>query len=103
MQLNLASQFAVDDETWPPYQLQTFIPLLLMHYKGQRSLKQSNAVVELISEGKIDDITSMAQLIPTQCHKQVDSHDSLKEVFDNSTVTKRIAEIIAPLENGYPS
>ena len=103
MQLNLASQFAVDDETWPPYQLQTFIPLLLMHYKGQRSLKQSNAVVELISEGKIDDITSMAQLIPTQCHKQVDSHDSLKEVFDNSTVTKRIAEIIAPLENGYAS
>ena len=31
------------------------------------------------------------------------SRDLLKEMFNNSTVTKRIAEIIAPLENGYPS
>ena len=103
MQLNLTPQLAVDEETWPPYQLQTFIPLLLMHYKGQRNLKQSNAVVELMCDGKVDDIASMPQLIHTKCHKQVISRDSLKEVFNNSTVTKRMAEIIAPLENGYPS
>ena len=59
MQLNLAPQFAIE-ETWPPYQLNIFMPLLLMHYKGQRNLKQTNAMVKLISEGKIDDISSMA-------------------------------------------
>ena len=103
MQLHLAPQFAVE-ETWPPYQLNIFMPLLLMHYKGQRNLKQSNAVVKLISEGKIDDISSMAdhQLTTSQCYKQVVSHESLKEVFDNSTMTKRIGEILAPLENGSP-
>ena len=101
MQLNLTPQFAVDDKIWPPYKLNIYIPLLLMHYRGQRNIKQANAVVELKSRGKIDDISSMAndQLIPTHHCKQDSSHESLKEVFDNSTVTKEIGEILAVLEN----
>ena len=105
MQLNLAPQFPNDDETWPPYQLKFYVPLLLMHYKDQRNLMQANAVAELIAAGKIDDIPSMVndQLVPIHYCKQDDSHESLRQAFDNSTVTKEIAEILAPLENEYPS
>ena len=56
MQLNLSSQFAVDEETWPPYQLKIFIPLLLLHYKAQRNIKQANALAKLTTSGKVDDI-----------------------------------------------
>ena len=41
-------------------------------------------------------------LYTTYC-KQDNSHESLSQAFDNSTVTKVIAEILAPLENEYPS
>ena len=101
MQLNLSSQFAVDEETWPPYQLKIFIPLLLLHYKAQRNIKQANALAKLTTSGKIDDIPSMAddQLIHTHYNRQDNSSESLKEVFEKSTVTKEIAEILAVLEN----
>ena len=101
MQLNLAPQFAVDDKIWPPYKLKIYIPLLLIHYSGQRNIKQANAVAVLMSGGKMDDIPSMAndQLIPTHHCKQDSSHESLKEVFDNSTITKEIGDILAVLEN----
>ena len=102
MQLNLVPQFAVDDKIWPPYKLKIYIPLLLMHYKGQCNIKQANAVAELMSAwGKIDDIPSMSsnQLIPKHHCKQDSSHESLKEVLDNSTVMKDIGEILAVIEN----
>ena len=105
MQLNLAPQFAVNEETWPPYQLKFYVPLLLMHYKDQRNLMQANAVAELIAAGKVDDIPSMVsdQLVPIHYCKEDNSHKSLSQAFNNSTVTKEIAEILAPLENEYPS
>ena len=73
MQLNLSSQFTTDEETWPPYQLQIFIPLLLLHYKSQRNIKQAHAMAKLTSAGDIDDIPSMAsdQLIPMHYSKQL--------------------------------
>ena len=73
-----------------------------MHYKGQRTLKQTSAITELTSAGRIDDIVSMANdQLPPSHHshsKQQDCHESLKEVLDNSTVTKELVEILAPLE-----
>ena len=103
MQLNLEAHFTNDEETWPPYKLKTFTPLLLMHYKGYRTLKQANALAKLTVEGKIDDIPSMAsdQLVTTHYSEQENSHKSLKEVFDKSTVTKEIAEILVTLDNRY--
>ena len=101
MQLNQTPQYTdVDEETWPQFELKTFTPLLLMHFKGQRNLKQANTMVKLAFTGKIDDIPFMAndQLIPTQYCNQYYSHKSLKEVFDKSTVTKDIAGILALLE-----
>ena len=106
MQLNLAPQFPNDDETWPPYQLKFYIPLLLMHYKDQHTLKQANAVAELISAGKIDDIpVAMVnnQLISTHHNKEGGGHESLKDILDNSKITKEIAEILAVLENKVSS
>jgi len=49
---------------------------------------------------KFDNIASMAsnQSASVLYTKQDDCHESLKEVLDNSTVTKEIAEILAPLE-----
>ena len=101
MQLNLSSQFAVDEETWPLYQLKVFIPLLLLHYKAQRNIKQTNALAKLTAGGKIDDIPSMAndQSIHTHHFMQDNSRESLKEVFEKSKVTKEITEILSMLEN----
>ena len=99
MELNSAQQFAVD-KIWPPHKIKIYIPLLLMHYRGQRNIKQANTMAELMAAGKID-IFSKANdpLIPTHHYKQDISHESLKEMFDNSTVTKEIGEILAVLEN----
>ena len=101
MELNSAQQFAVDNKIWPPHKLKIYIPLLLMHYRGQRNIKQANAMAELMAVGKIDDIPSKANdlLVPTHHYKQDSSHESLKEVLDDSTVTKEIGEILAMLEN----
>ena len=84
MQLNVTPRYADDEETWPPFELKFFTPLLLMHYKGQHNLKQPNAMAELTSTGKFDDIPSMAndQLIPTHYSEQDNNHESLKEVFN---------------------
>jgi len=96
MQLNLAPQFAFDEDTWPPYQPKSFTPLLLMHYKDHPTLKESNALAKLICKGKTDDIASMAMHHNKQLQDVTDG--SLKQVLDNSTMTKEITEIIAPLE-----
>jgi len=70
-----------------------------MHYKDHRTFKQSNALAKLICKGKTNDIASMA--IHHTKHLQDDTHGSLKQALDNSTVTKEIAEILTPLEKGY--
>lgn len=77
--LYLATRFVVDEETWPPYQFKIFAPLLLMHYKGHRTLKQVEKVGEQLCMGKIDDLSN-----------------------DIRKVTKEIAEILLPLQESYP-
>ena len=100
IQLSLAQPFEVDKNTWPPFKLTVFTPLLLMHHKGQRNLKQANAMAKLTGTGDIDNISSIAndQSIPTHFHRQ-NSHESLKEVLNDSTTTKEIADILVPLDN----
>ena len=100
IQLSLAQPFEVDKNTWPPLKLTVFTPLLLMHHKGQRNLKQANAMAKLTGTGHIDSIPSIAnnQSIPTHFHRQ-NSHESLKEALNDSTITKEIAEILVPLDN----
>ena len=93
---NVREQFNTDEETWPPDQPKNFTPLLLIHHQGQHSMKQATAVAQLIHTGDIDDNSNHS--VPKH-HPKVDSHEPLQEVLDGSTVTKELAEILAPLEH----
>ena len=98
-QCNVQEWFDNDEETWPPDQPKNFTPLVLIHHQGQHAMKQATAVAQLIQTGDIDKITSLAsnRSVPKH-HPKLDSHEPLQEVLDSSTVTKELAEILAPLE-----
>ena len=100
-QCNVQERFNTDEETWPPDQPKNFTPLVLIHHQGQHSMKQATAVAQLIQTGDIDEIISLAsnRSVPKH-HTKLDSHKPLQdlEVLDSSTVTKELAEILAPLE-----
>ena len=98
-QCNVRERFNTDEETWPPDQPKNFTPLVLIHHQGQHTMKQATAVAQLIQTGDVDKITSLASnpSVPKH-HPKLDSHEPLQEVLDSSTVTKELAEILAPLE-----
>ena len=98
-QSNVRERFNTDEETWPPDQPKNFTPLVLIHHQGQHNMKQTTAVAQLIQTGDVDEITSLAsnRSVPKH-HPKLDSHEPLQEVLDSSTVTKELAEILAPLE-----
>ena len=99
-QSNVRERFNADEETWPPDQPKNFTPLVLIHHQGQHTTKQATAVAQLIQTGDIDEITSLAsnRSVPKHHHKL----EPLQEVLDSSTVTKELAEILAPLESKDP-
>ena len=43
-QVNIQRRFMVDDNEWPPVQLKSFTPLLLIHYQGHCSSKEVTAM-----------------------------------------------------------
>ena len=98
-QSNVRERFNTDEETWPPDQPKNFTPLVLIHHQGQHTMKQPTAVAQLIQTGDVDEITSLVsnRSVPKH-HPKLDSHELLQEVLDSSTVTKELAEILAPLE-----
>ena len=98
-QSNVQERFNADEETWPPDQPKNFTPLLLIHHQGQHTMKQPTAVAQLIQTGDVDEIASLAsnRSVPKH-HPKPDSREPLQEVLDSSTVTKELAEILAPLE-----
>ena len=98
-QSNERERFNADEETWPPDQPKNFTPLVLIHHQGQHTMKQPTAVAQLIQTGDVDEITLLAsnRSVPKH-HRKLDSHEPLQEVLDSSTVTKELAEILAPLE-----
>ena len=62
-------------------------------------MKQATAMAQLMQTGDIDKITSLAnnQSIPNH-HPKLENHEPLQEILDSSTITKEIAEILAPLK-----
>ena len=97
-QCNVRERFDTDEETWPPDQPKNFTPLALIHHQGQHGMKQATAMAQLIQTGDIDEITSLdSKQSVSRHHPKQDSHESLQEVLDNSTVTKEFTEILAPL------
>ena len=85
-QHNIRERFNNDQDTWPPYPLKHFMPLLLIHHQNLHSTEQA----PLIKKG---DITKHSH------HPKVESsHEPLQENTDNCTATKELTEILAPLE-----
>ena len=92
-QINVQTHFMVDDNTWPLEQPTSFIPLLLIYYKGHRTPKQITAMAEQMSSGDIDKVASVTG-----------EQSSMKyEKVYTSTATKEIKEILAPLEKSKKS
>jgi len=89
---NAQARFRIDKDTWPPDQLHDFMPLLLIHHKGQQRMDQAIAAAKLVHKG---DVTSLAteQLV----HTKLDDH-----ALHVSKVTKEVIEILAPLEHKEP-
>ena len=89
----MQTQFATEEDAWPPKQPKQFTPLLFIHHQGQHTIKHSTALAQLQSVG---DLTS-TDSVP-KCHQLDSSHESLREVLDASKMTKQLVDILAPLE-----
>ena len=85
-QLNIQTRFALDEDAWPPNQLQDFTPLLLVHHEGQCALQQATEL-------------QLAELggVHSKYYPQV-SHQSQREALDSSKTTKQLVDLLAPLQ-----
>ena len=88
----------VDDDSWPPEQLKSFTPLLLVHYQGHCSSKQVTATAKLMHRGEITSLVSDQSRIASTHHTNLDSLEIAQEILDTSVVTKKLEEILVPLE-----
>ena len=52
-EMNIQAQLTVGKEAWPPELPNTFTPLVLIHYLGQRNLKQTTAMAEFVGRGQL--------------------------------------------------
>ena len=82
-EMNMQARLTVGEEAWPPELPNTFTPLVLIHYRGQRNLKQSTAMAEFVGLGHIDDVMTISSNNTTSKY-----HERLREALDASTVTK---------------
>ena len=100
-QINVQAWFMVDDDTWPPEQLKTYTPLLLIYYQGNHNPKQVANMAKLMQRGNASSIAS-DQIGMTQ-HSNQGDHKVLHRILDGYTVTEKIEEILIPLENSQES
>ncbi|XP_065920395.1 protein NLRC5-like isoform X2 [Dysidea avara] len=92
--LNAQAQQSVDEETWPPDQPKNFIPLVLIHHQEQRTQEQYAEMSRLIQKGVIDSV------VGSQSASKSDNQDTIQHVVNTSVVTKKVADILTPLEKG---
>ena len=87
----------LDEDTWPPEQLQEFIPVVVMHHRGQYN---SVALTEMLYSLDLDDIVfaSSNQCIIARHPKLKDHSDHFQTFLNTSKVTEDVEEILAPLE-----
>ena len=90
----------VDDDTWPPEQLTSFTPLLLIHHQGDCTTEQVTAMAELMYTGEIGEVAVVTNDQHTLKHT---SHEKFHKGLDTSKATKEIREILAPLEKSKES
>ena len=93
----------VDDDTWPPEQPTSYMPLLLIHRKGQRTADEVTTMAKLMHGGNIDKVAMVTGEQSTVKHTKLDDREKLDKMSDTSRATKEIEEILAPLENNTKS
>ena len=102
-QINVKTRLMVDDNTWPPVQPKTFTPLLLIHHQDNYSIpEQVTAMAELMSSGDIDKVALVSGDQHATELNSGEMHKFQKEL-DTSRATKKIEEILAPLEKNKES
>lgn len=87
----------LEEDTWPPMQPKTFIPIVLIQYNGQHNLRQSVIMTEFIKRGQFDKVVLETNSNTISNHKHL-KPDTLKEVLDTCKITKEVEEILAPME-----
>ena len=92
-EMNMQARLTVGEEAWPPELPNTFTPLVLIHYRGQRNLKQTTAMAEFVGLGHIDDVMTISSNNTASKY-----HERLREALDASTVTKKVSDILASFE-----
>ena len=88
-QFSTQTRFAIDEDIWPPHQPKDFIPVLLIQHQGQHTFKQAT-VLQLAESVQLGGVHP--KLYPK------DTHQSLREVLNNSKITKQLGDILAPLQ-----
>jgi len=78
-ELNIATHFAIDGNSWPPVQPEKYTPLLFIHHQSQYSIKQAVSLqfARVAKSGDID---------VKDCS------------LDDSKMTKQIVDILYPLQ-----
>ena len=89
-EMNIQARLIITEDAWPPEQSQVYTPLVLIHYKGQRTIKEATAMAECIGRGHIEDIADN-NVTPRY-------HQSLQEALVVSSVTKNVSDILISLE-----
>ena len=97
---SVRERFDIDEETWPPDQPKNFIPLVLIHHKGNYTTKETTEIAQIIQTHDIDEITSLASnQSASKYHPKLDRHRPLQRApFNCSAVTEELTDILAPLE-----
>ena len=102
-QINVQTRFMVDDNTWPPEQPTSFIPLLLIHHQGHCTPEQVTAVAKLMYTGNISKAALVTGDHPGVQDPKLGNHKEFHKILNTSRATKEIEEILVPLENGKES
>ena len=94
-QINVHTQFTVNESIWPPEKPAHFTPLLLVYHQGDHSLEQIQAMAKLMYTG---DISKVAMGTGEQSTVKQDGQEKFHKMLDKSKTTKEIEEILAPLD-----
>ena len=93
-EVNIQTRFGADEDTWPPDQPKTFIPLVLIQHQDNCTITQSSGIIGQCHIDKIASVTTT----DTLPNPKLVSHQPLQEVFDTISNTTEVAEVLAPLE-----
>ena len=89
-QINVANRFTVDNDTWPPDVLKSFIPPLLIYYQSSHRVKNMKTMME-----------KGGNKFTEQASPKLYNHSSSQRISDGSVKTRKIEDILTPLQNDH--